>query len=116
MKRQHIRASTLVETLAAMMIIVIALTAGFMIYRNVMKSHNHALRLEARSKVDAYLAGAKKDELFEEFHRMEDGVELQSRIAAYRSAHDLITVTVTAKDQHGEIIYTQHELVYVHEN
>ncbi len=109
---KRLKASSLVETLTAMVIITIAFSAGFMIFSNVAASGRSTLRMRAKQSALQYVAEIKSKRNFIDQNTNGEGFQLQSRFQAFHDATDVQYMQIVARTPDNRILYQHHELIY----
>lgn len=106
--KQHIKASTLMETLAAMVITIASFTAGFMIYEQVIRSRKSDQRALAKAMVSAILNSDNVES--EQLDDLHPGLKIQNTTEIYDQNVDLKIVVI--RDEKGKILYQTKKLIY----
>jgi Tfp pilus assembly protein PilV len=114
-RRGHIKATSLMETLAAMIITVVAFSAGFMIFQNVLQSRNTAPRAHARQQISQLASLSNADALSEEEPSPTDLFHIEKSVKPYKDYPNVDIITWTAKDANGKELFVQHKLIYRYE-
>jgi hypothetical protein len=98
-----VTASTLLEVIVAMVIIMIVFVIATGIYTNVVKSSASIEQQQARALAIGIIQQSKLDHDWTESSVQVDSITLQKEILPYEEYADLILIRVTAKEQGKEI-------------
>lgn len=108
---KKIRATTLIEAIIAMLIIVIAYGIGLMIFMNVSKSASSGLKLKATLQLESVLSQTKKDAKYLDEEIETDNLKIEKTVTKYEGNKSLnvLHIRVLSKDnkllaEHREII------------
>jgi hypothetical protein len=110
---KYLAGSTLVETMAAMVIITVSMIAGFMIYDQVVRAKNVAQRIQAKAIVTGVL---NKD-----FDVMMLGEEVSKHgvleVLETRSVYEpnVYKLKVDVRDEQRNTIYSESKLIMKYE-
>jgi len=98
-----VKASTLLEVIVAMVIIMIVFVVATSIYTNVIKSSPSIKQQQARALAIGVIQQSKLDNDWTESSVQVDSMILQKEVLPYEEYADLILIRVTAKEQGKEI-------------
>lgn len=109
---QPLKASTLVESLFAMVIIVVSLGVGTMIYSNVLNSDKQVLKLKAMSVLDQQAALTKTEKSFIDAQQQFENWNIKKTLLLYDQTTNLYQLTLSVSDTSGHIIAVRNELIF----
>nr|WP_068893381.1 prepilin-type N-terminal cleavage/methylation domain-containing protein [Pedobacter panaciterrae] len=98
-----VKASTLLEVIVAMVIIMIVFVIATGIYTNVIKSSPSIKQQQARALASGIIQQSTLDRDWTESSVQVDSITLQKEVLPYEGYADLILIRVTAKEQGKEI-------------
>lgn len=98
-----VNASTLLEVIVAMVIIMVVFVIATGIYTNVIKSSPSIKQQQARALAAGIIQQSKIDHDWTESQVQVDSITLQKEVLPYEGYVDLILIKVTAKEQGKEI-------------
>lgn len=105
-----VNASTLLEVIVAMVVIMIVFIIATGIYTNVIKSSPSVKQQQARALAIGVIQQSKLDHDWTESIAQVDSITLQKEVAPYGEYADLILIKVTAKE-HGKEIGVVKQIV-----
>lgn len=103
---------TIIESLVAMVILVVALGTATMIYTNVLDSDKQAKELKAWSLVQEELSEMLNQNRFIDQERSKDGLYLSIAFANYALASDVTQISWIVKDENEIIVLKGDRLLY----
>lgn len=108
-----ISASTLIEAIVAMLIIVIVYGIGIMIFMNVKKSANNGLKLEAILQVENILSQTKKEAKYVDENFDFDNLKIEKKILKYDNASSLNILEIKALSNDNKVLTEHREIIKV---
>lgn len=109
---KKIKAATLIESLIAMIIIVVCLGAGTMIYSNVLSSDKQRLKLKAILMLNKEAEKIKKEKNFLDGELQEGDYLIKKTIKKMPETENLYSLILVASNKEGKIIGTHNELIF----
>ena len=106
-----LKAYTLVETIIAMVIIMLVFSIAMMIFVNVMKTERVVRQAEVFFKINEVLNQTKLKKEYVDLTYSFDDYEIQQTIIPYNESNKIKQLTVTAFDSNGKQIAQKIELV-----
>jgi len=106
-----LKASTLMESLVAMVIIVVSLGVGTMIYSNVLNSDKQVLQLKATCILDQQAAQTKTEKSFLDDEKLLGNWKIKKKVDLYDQTKNLYQLTFSAFDGNGQLIAIRKELI-----
>lgn len=109
--RKKIKASTMLEALVAMVIILGAFTVTCMIYVNVTTSDNSRQKLDAQLLMNELALKTKQEKSFIDEKTETDFLIIEKTISKYPNAENLNQLTIIVSNKEGKIIAAYNELL-----
>jgi len=106
-----LKASTLMESLVAMVIIVVSLGVGTMIYSNILNSDKQVLQLKAICLLNKEAARTKKEKTFLDSEKQFENCNIKKTVELYDQTANLYRLTLSAFDKSGHLIAVRKELI-----
>lgn len=110
-----LKAGTLVESLIAMVIIVVSLGVTTMIYMNVVQSDKQVLQMKGLFMINNEVKKIKLDKQYLDNERKVGDYLISSIIKEYNESENLYQISLTVKDLKGKTIASQNELIIIEE-
>jgi type II secretory pathway pseudopilin PulG len=111
--KKKLRAATLIETLIAMLIILLVLGVSIMVYVNIMKSDQHFKNLKADLSMEEVAAQTSERQNYHTKTIMKGERRVKRTIANFESASNVKHLQLTAFDNQNNKVKQYHELVVV---
>ncbi len=110
-----LKAGTLMESLIAMIIIVVCLSISAIIYTNVLDSDKQYLKLKASQLLnqEALAAKSKKDFLDSEFKTGD--WTIKKKFEVYEQTQNLLKMSLTAINSNNSTVIERNELILLEE-
>ena len=108
---QKLKAATLIESLIAMIIIVMSLAIGTMIYANVLASDKQRIQLKAMFILNNEAQQTKTEKTFLDSEKKLDDWNIKKTVNRYDQTENLYRLTVSISDKDGKIIASRNELI-----
>jgi Tfp pilus assembly protein PilV len=108
--KTKLKGSTILESLIAMIVLVICLGISGMIYANVLGSDKGMLRLKTTSILENQAIEIKKQKRFIDDEIPVENMRLSTRFSNYEQT-DLIQMHLVLKDNEGRIVAEREELI-----
>lgn len=112
-KHHQLKASTLVESLIAMIIMVVCLGIGTMIYTNVMDSDKQRNELKAILLVNTEFFKLKTEKIFLDEEKQIGDWTIIRKVEKYDQAENLYKLSVSVIDRNKKVIVLRNELIPV---
>lgn len=113
MAELKLKAATLIETIVAMVIIVVSVTGTMLIISQVGLSNKWQAKLEAASYLEELLDQTKKEHGYIDEMIHTTRFKVEKRVSRYENLSGVIRVQLVAYDQMGLKVAHINELVYV---
>lgn len=110
LKRRWVKASTLLEVIVAMVIIMAVFALAIGIYTNVISSSPTIKMQRLRLMSEDMVLKSIEDEEWEDNTVLLDGVTLQKRVLPYENVNDLFLIEVVAR-QEEQIVHKERRIV-----
>ena len=108
---RRLKASTLVEALTAMVIVMLALSLFTTIYVNIMKSGEHQRKMQAALLLDKIAVETKQNKIFLDEKIKTGEFVLQKQVAPYNGAVNLSMLSLKAFDGNEKLLAERNELI-----
>lgn len=107
----RLKASTLMESLVAMVLIMLTMCIGGMIYANVLSSSDNARKLNAQLLLDQVVQEMKEKEDFIDGSVEVGEIRVEKRVQLYKETDGLWQVSLKAYDAKNKLLATQIQLL-----
>lgn len=111
MDEMKLKASTLMESMVAMVVVMLCFGIASMIYVNVMNSKNKRIELHAHLLLNNIAIQTKKLDLFIDEEIREGEIIITKKVETYKEISGLSWLKLTALDANGKIIATHNALI-----
>jgi len=111
----RLKASTLIEVITAMVIILTCAGIAMMIYSNLSRDVNDELRILAEIRINTLAVETKKNSDFTEFTQDFENIRLQRSILLYPKKNRLRVLLIEAFLTSGKKITTYKEIISIEE-
>lgn len=111
--KHTLKAATLMESLIAMVIIVICFGVGTMIYSNVMDSDKQRLQLKAILVLNGEALETKTNRKFLDSEEQSGDWIVKKTIERYPEAENLYRLSLAAVYKNGKTIAVRNELILI---
>jgi ABC-type lipoprotein release transport system permease subunit len=111
MGKLKLKASTLLEGLVAIIIVLMAFVMGIMIYLSVMSSDNGFQKLKAASLVQKMIYDTKINDSYVDSRAIIDSITIIKSIHPCLNAQAAIQFSVKAMDNKGRLLASYSEIV-----
>ena len=105
-------ATSIVESITAMVIILLSFGVGMMIYMNVLQSEQLISKTKANLILSQVLNKTIQDNQFEDAKFQKENIWIVQTIKKYSSYQDVYTIQLEAFDTKGKSILILKELVF----
>ena len=110
-----LKAATLIESLMAMIIIMLCLGIATMIYVNIMNADNNSLKLKAQLVLAEQAYQAKSSNTFLDDNTETETLLIEKKIEKYKQQDNLILLYLKAFDKNTKkLLAERKELIVVH--
>ena len=109
---KKLKAATLIESLVAMIIIVVCLGVGTMIYSNVLSSDKQRLKLKAILMLNKEAQQIKTEKLFLDGEKQIGDYIVKIEIKKYNQTENLYSLILIALNKEGIVIGSRNELIF----
>lgn len=106
-----LRASTLIETIVAMVLLLLCFVISMMIYENVLDSENNRLKLSALLLMNNEAILTKKEKNYLDEEITFNDMKFKKTIYKYQNSEKLYVLTLTAYDKNHHKIIERNELI-----
>lgn len=106
-------ASTLVESIMALLLFSISTSMGMMVYFNIITSTRSSLKVEAQTKVNQVMRETKQKGLWIDDEEDMTTYKIKKTITKYSKAADVYLLDVEAKDKKDKTLFKEQELIYI---
>ncbi|MFI5219202.1 MAG: prepilin-type N-terminal cleavage/methylation domain-containing protein [Bacteroidia bacterium] len=110
---KKINGSTLIETLVAMVIIIICFGIGTVIYSNVINSVDFRQRLHASMVLNEVSIQSKKDNNYVDNDYEIENLVVKKKINRFMESDDLLQMTLSAYNGKGKLIAQHKEVIFI---
>ena len=107
-----LRAATLMESLIAMVIIVVCMGIATMIYSNVLDSDNERAQLRALLLLNKEAGQIKNEKKFVDSEKQAGDWTIKTTIEHYDQSEDLYKLSLKITDGSGKVIAVRNELIF----
>lgn len=101
------------ESLIAMVIIVVCLGVGTMIYTNVLNSDKQRLQLKAIGELNRMAAQTKTEKNYLDSEQKQNGWNIKKTVNKYDQTENLYQLSIAAFDTTGHLIAIRNELITI---
>ena len=113
--RIKLKGSTLIETLVAMMVILISLVFCGIIYVNILSSGKSHKTFRAQTLLNEIAIKTRGEKKFVDEKMENSDIVIQKSIRTYNGIKDLYLQSLTASDTNGKMFGEYRELIFVPE-
>jgi Tfp pilus assembly protein PilV len=108
---KKLKAATLLESLIAMIIIVMCLSIGTMIYSNILSSDKQRIQLKAMFILNSEAQQTKTEKSFLDAEKQVDEWNVKKTVEHYDQTENLYRLSITITDKDGKVVATRNELI-----
>lgn len=108
-----LKAATLVESMIAMVIIVLSLGITTMIYTNVIQSDHQREQLKGMLLIKNEVVFIKANKKYLDDEKVTDNYVIKSVIQPYKQSEDLYQLSLSAKNAKGKLVASHSELIII---
>jgi len=108
-----LKASTLLESLIAMIIIVVCFGVATMIYSNVLDSDKQRLQLKAILVLNQEAIETKIEKKFLESEKQIGDWTIRKTVEKYPQTENVYSISLSVIDRNGKVIATHNELMLI---
>lgn len=109
---KKLKAATLIESLIAMIIIVVCLGVGTMIYSNVLNSDKQRLKLKAILMLNEEAQQIKTKKIFLDGEKTIGDYVVKVEIKKFDQSENLHALSLTAINKEGVVMGSHRELIF----
>lgn len=114
---KKVKASSLVESVIAMVLILTITVIGTVILSNVLIGNNNSQRLKAVLLVNEVILKTKEDKTFiDATIKTEENIIIEKTLSKYDKHPELTLLTVSAHSESKKNIYSRRELITTNED
>ena len=106
-----LKAATLLESLVAMVVVMVCFGITSMIYNNVLRSDSKRIKLKAHLLLNDISIKTKKEKIFLDEDIQRDGILIRKRIKNYKEISGLSELDLTAFYNESKPVQTRRELI-----
>ena len=111
--KMKLRAATLIESLIAMIIIVVCLGSGTMIYSNVLSSDKQRVKFKAILLLNREAEQIKKDKFFIDGEQEAGEYIIRRVVKKFPGAENVYSLRMAMLNKEGKIMGTRNELIVI---
>jgi len=108
---KKIRASTLLETIVALMLVMMCFSIGMMIYVNVINSDNNRQKLHVHLLLKGIAFKTKTDNSYLDESIESEMLSIKKKVIKYKDTENLNMLTLKAYDKQGKLLEEYKELL-----
>lgn len=113
MINKKIQASSLVEVIVAMVILMLSFGAAILLFVKVTKSNKSLQQVQHQSLVNEFVAQTKMKRAFiNRIEKHEDKLLIQN-VQPYRNNHALLFLDVELRNDQDSLLFEHNELIYL---
>lgn len=109
--KSKIKAATILESLIAMVIIMVCIGVSSMIYLNVLDSDKERLQMKLRLLLNDEVSLLKQESLFVDSEKQVEGFTIKVNVSRFDGANNVWVLKLQALDSNGKLILSRNELV-----
>lgn len=106
-----VKGSTLIETIVAMVIILVCAGIGLTIFTNTTRDFNESLMIKARLKADSLSVETRNNKEFFDASLEINGLQIERTLQQYSKSRTIKILTIRVLNSSGREICNQKELV-----
>ena len=110
-----VAASTILEVLIAMVMIMVVFTIAMMIYANVMKASLSVKKIQAAAILNEAMQAVEKNKNPSSDSFTAGDLKIDQTVKPYSNEKNLLEIDLTAYDPNGDKITELHKLIITHE-
>ena len=110
---RKLKASTLVETIIAMLIVTIAFSLALLLMINISRSSNNSLKTKAYFLANNILVQTKAEKTYLDQEFNFGNVVIKKTVTEYENNEELFQLNVSAYDKQNHKLFEQNELVII---
>ncbi len=110
---KKLKASSLAETLVAMVIVMLSFGIATLVFSNVTRSSSLPQKIKAETMLKGIAIRSKQEKLFLDATFQSAGMEIRKKISPYAGSSRLSLMSLEARDASGREICSHNELVFV---
>lgn len=108
---EHLKASTLLESIIAMVIVLVCFTIATMIFVNITNSDKQRLKLKALTVLNREAIETKKSNLLLDEEKIIHPFTVKKVVERFPETDNLYKLLLIAKDSTGKTIAVRNELI-----
>lgn len=107
-----LKASALLESLLAMLIIVTIFCLSFFVFANIIRSNNFSQRIQLKNLLNSYVFVAKQERIYlDEQIEIQNNITIVKKFIPYQNYADLILMEIIAINDKGKNIIGIKEII-----
>lgn len=110
---KKVKASTLMETLVAMVVSMITLTFGTLVFVKVMDSSHQPEKLSSKIGVDKIASESIKEKQFIDAKLKQDELTIVKSVMPYKGSKTLNQISVKAFNNQDKLVAERNELIII---
>ncbi|MBS1635861.1 MAG: type II secretion system protein [Bacteroidetes bacterium] len=111
--KKRIQASTLLETLIAIVLILVCFSIATVVLVNIMQSDNGRMKLHARTELEALYIKTMEEKTFIDEDVEFDTFSIHKTISPYQDSPDLYLLALTATSKNAQVLDEFKKLILV---
>ncbi len=108
---KKLKASSLLETIVALMVIMIVFGIAMTIYVNVMKNSSSLSEVKASLRLDVLAKESKEKKAFFDEDFEEENIDFEKRVTKYQNKEGLLLLELEARDKTNRILAERKEII-----
>lgn len=108
-----LKASTLIETLIALVIVTISFGVGITIFLNVTSSSNYLQKAKAKVLLEEQLSKTIYSKKYEHLEFSKDNIQIQQEVTFYKNFMDVVRLQLVAKNEQNQVLIEINQLVNI---
>lgn len=103
LRSKQVKASTLLEVIIAMVIILVVFSLAIGIYNNVLSATTPVKQQQAKAITEQVIRQSINEKNWNDEEHMQDSIGIKKMVLPYEKYTDLLLITVTASEQGKQI-------------
>jgi len=109
-KKGKLKASTLLEVIIAMVIILVIFSLAVGVYNNVLSASPSIKKQQAQAITEGMITRSINEENWNDEQTNQEGITLEKKVVPYASYPDLVVITITATTE-GKVLNQSRQVV-----
>lgn len=108
---RKLNASSLLETIVALMVVMLVFGIAMTIYVNVMRNSSSLAEVKASLRLDVLAKETKEKKAFFDENFEEEQVDFEKRVTKYQNKEGLLLLELEARDKTNRILAERKEII-----